>query len=275
MFFLIPDKIAAVYDVHIAGDHFLQEIYDTFNGWVRLAKRKNKEKPTSLPYLEHFYNVQGFYPLRADVNTNGTARILNAVLDALNTEERLPRFLILALDKDIISDFKKLNTSMIKGFSAVVNFLMQQIEIFIRRKKSQICEKKPGAIGAESDPTVIYIDMIQCQGKFDNPCLNRILDLRYQFNLVLHEAAARQNQHVMSIRSCSAADHFDGQGNLSARGQLAFWHEVDNLLECFDRQDIKLLPHLHLKKCNLQQRGDKFHHKTSYSHSSSAYCNRY
>lgn len=218
--------------------------------------------------------MQGFYPLRSDVKTNGTARILNAVLDALNTEERLPRFLILALDMDIIADFKILDAGFKKGISAVINFRMQQIEISIRRKKSQIGDKKLGAIGMEADPMVIYIDMIQRQGKFDNPRLNKILELRYQFNLVLHEAAARLKQHIMSIRSCSAPDHFDGQGNLSAQGQLAFWHEVDNLLECFDRNDIKLLPWLHLKNRKFTK-NNKFNRFRTYSHSRRDFTDRY
>ena len=94
---------------------------------------------------------------------NSTACILNAVIDALNTEDRLPRFLVLPVDMGVLRDFKNSDHILDKHINAVVNFVTRQVEILVRRKKSQIMEKRPGALAAQTDPTVIYIDMIQQQ----------------------------------------------------------------------------------------------------------------
>ena len=114
-----------------------------------------------MPYLEQFYNIQGFFKKSLNVYGNSTACILNSIIEALNEDDRLPRFLIIALDKDILSDFHRFDHGISKNIEAVINWLTCQIEIAVRRKNSQIAEKKPGAIGTESDPTVIYINMIQ------------------------------------------------------------------------------------------------------------------
>ena len=38
--YLFAEKIAVVYDAHFAGDHFMKEVFDVFEGIVRQAKRK-------------------------------------------------------------------------------------------------------------------------------------------------------------------------------------------------------------------------------------------
>ena len=166
----------------------------------------------------------------------------------LNSTDRLPRCLIIALDKDLITDFKTIDYGIAKSMAAVINWLTCHVDIAVCRKKSQICEKKPGAIGDEADPTIVYIDMVQQQGTFQDVRMQQILDLHFKFNTMVHEAIARQGNRVLSIRSCTTPDHFDAMGNLSIKGKIDFWHEVDDLLECFDRVEVKLLPRLHLKQ---------------------------
>ena len=182
------------------------------------------------------------------MKTIATSRTINAVLEALNSTDRLPRFLIVALDKDLITDFKTIAYGIAKSMAAVINWLTHHVDIAVRRKKSQIREKKPGAIGAEADPTIVYIDMVQQQGTFQDVRMQQILDLHFKFNTMVHEAIARQGNRVLSFRSCTTPDHFDAMGNLSIKGKIDFWHEVDDLLKCFDRGEVKLLPQLHLKQ---------------------------
>lgn len=94
-----------------------------------------------MPYLEKFNNIQSSYPTRSYMGMNSTAHILNAVIDALNTEDRLPRFLVLAVDMDVLRDLKNSDHILDKHINAVVNFVTRQVEILVRRKKSQIMEK--------------------------------------------------------------------------------------------------------------------------------------
>ena len=71
--------------------------------------------------------------------------------------------------------------------------------------------------------------------------------LRAKFNDALNDSVARIEQKNMMINSCNSVDHFDQWGNLSRKGKLALWLEIDDLLERFDGGDIKLLPSPNLK----------------------------
>ena len=88
---------------------------------------------------------------------------------------------------------------------------------------------------------------------------------------MLHEAVDMRQHHVLSIRNCTSPRYFDGQGNLSVRGKLAFWHEVDNLLERFDVNEVKLLPQLHLKQKHSGQMKSTAYHYSDYHNQSAPY----
>ena len=212
---------------------------------VRLAKRRNKKKPTAIPYLEDFYNVQGFYPKIADVKMNALSRIYNHVVEALN-EDLLPRFLIIVIDKDIFQDISIIDFGVAQNISAILNWLTRQVDIVVRWKKFQLVNTKPGAIISDAYPTVIYVDMMKQIGIPKNSRILTICDLCFKFNSLLHEAVDRQGAHVLSIRSCHLPDHFDTAGNLTNAGKIEFWHEMDELLKMYDSGKIKLLPRLHL-----------------------------
>ena len=150
----------------------------------------------------------------------------------MNDQDRLPRFLIIELDKDLLYDLNCFNFDISKNIMAMVNWLTRQIEINVHCKKSQIAEKKPGAIGSENDPTIIYTNMIQHHGNYPkSEKLGNILDSRFKFNLILHEAVHQQGQQILSIRSCSSSDHFDPHGNLTSKGKSVFGKKLINFLK--------------------------------------------
>ena len=240
--FSFPDNIQAINDVKFVGDMLIKEVFDTYHALVHQSQSRNREKPIPRLYLDEFYNVSKFTTGISDLKVNVTARIYNSVIDALNDDAlnddaHLPRYLIIALDKDVLKDLSELEFGVTKNLTSILNWLTRKIDIAVRRKRCQINEKKPGATGSQKDPTIIYIDMIQCIGMSqcigmpkDNLKLKSILDLRFKFNSILQAAIENQDDRVMSIRSCATANHFDAAGNLTNRGKIAFWHEVDDLL---------------------------------------------
>ena len=259
-----------MYDASFVGDQFLREVKDTFHAIVRNAKRKNNDKSANsapIPYLEQYYNVQKYYPTTADLKTNATSRILNAAMDALNEEFRLPRFLVIIIDKDLLGDFKNLEFGTTKSMAKMINWLVRQVDITVHRKKRQIEEKKPGAIGSVNDPTIIYVDMIK-RPIFANmhEKLKQAMNLRFKFNRCLHETLEQQNNKVLTIRSCTTPDHFDSMGNLTSKGMIAFWHEVDDLLEHFDRGKVKLDPRLHNFSAPVVHKKSDFHYRSHHKY---------
>ena len=154
------DNIKAIYDASFVGDQCMRENFDTFHSLVRQSKRRDKEKPTAPPYLHEFYNVQGFYPKISDVKSNATGRIVNATIDALNQEDRLPRFLVIAIDKDVINDLKSITPNrndkqeeeMESNMALITNWITRQVDIAVRRKKSKLKQRNPELLEAKQTP---------------------------------------------------------------------------------------------------------------------------
>ena len=246
----------AIYDAKFAGDQCLSKSFTSFDAITRQIRRKIKEGKSQIrpQYLEQYYNVKGFYPESSKIHDTASDRILNAVVDALNGDDHLPRFLVVVVDKDILNyDIKEFDYGLYKNLAMITNWLTREVDIAIHRKKKSIRNKKPGALGPEDDPVVIYVDMMYRPERKDvSRKLKNICDARYKFNCALHEAAEDQNHRVMSIRSCTSLDDFDGSGNLTNRGKINLWYEIDDLLERFDEGSMKLIPRLH-KKFRKQQ----------------------
>ena len=222
----------------------MRESFDSFKAIVRQSKCH--ENPTAKPYLEEYYNVKGYYPTVSDLKTSATSRIYNMVVDALNDDDHLPRFLVITLDKDVISDIKTFDYGLTKDLTIIMNWLTRKIDILVRRKKCQIKARKLGGISGDYDPVIIYIDMIKRpDNKQYSKRLTDICNSRYKFNVVTHETADQQDQRILSICTCNSYSCFDNSGNLTNKGKLHFWHEVDELLEMFDDNRVKLLPRLH------------------------------
>ena len=120
--------------------------------------------------------------------------------------------------------------------------------MIVRRKRADLLDRKPGAIYS-GYPVLIFVRMIrrpvQCSGRAKSV---KIYSLRAKFNDALNDAVAKIDQRIMTINSCFTEEHFDHWGNLSLRGKRAMWLEIDDLLERFNRDEVKLLPTPDLKK---------------------------
>ena len=103
-------------------------------------------------------------------------------------------------------------------------------------------EKKPGSLSGYN-PTVIFVRMLRRVGKFNQYSkINGILQLCARFNDSLNDAVAKIDQRILTINSCNSYDHFDRLGNLSSKGKAYFWMELDELIERYEANKIKLLP---------------------------------
>ena len=91
--------------------------------------------------MQEYYNVNGYYFSPSNLMPSATSRIVNAVLDALNDQERLPHFMIVIMDKDLMNDLTDLSEP-VKDIAALVNWVSRQIDIMIRCKRLQISEKR-------------------------------------------------------------------------------------------------------------------------------------
>ena len=179
-------------------------------------------------YMNEYYNV---LPFVRTGEANCIARVINSLIDALNECHRLPRFLVIILDCDIIDDADPFKVDQL-FMQRVTMWLLKQIDLLIKHRRLEITEKRPGAIFT-SDPKVIFAKMIRRVDYYPpNSCLEKICMMRGKFNEVLNDAASKRNHHIMNIIHITT----------SPRGKVDFWFKVDKLIKKFDRNQIKLLP---------------------------------
>ena len=163
-----------------------------------------------------------FYKLLSGRVHRSTARIINSLIDALNNNHRLPCFLVVMLDNDIIKDVDVFARDALGIIVEITYWLVRQVEMIIRRKKAEIMEKKPGAIFS-GDPKIIFVRMIRHHCKFlTGNRLDTLFGLRAKFNDALNELVSRIDQKMLTITLCNSYGHFDQWGNLSPKRKVEY-----------------------------------------------------
>ena len=79
---------------------------------------------------------------------------------------------------------------------------------------------------------------------------------------MLNDAVAKVDHKILTINSCNTYEHFTPAGSLSIKGKKSFLLELDDLLQRFDLDKIKLLPN----PKNPPRNRDTWHDDRSRSH---------
>ena len=119
---------------------------------------------------------------------------------------------------------------------------MHPITSVVRCKRADLLAKRLGSISG-CDTKIIFLCMLRRRGSFsDQSIMHNVCQLRSKFNDVLNDNVAKNEHHIMTINSCDSYEHFDRAGKLSIKGKRAFWREIDDLIQRFEENRIKLLP---------------------------------
>ena len=197
-----------------------------------------------LPYLFEFYNVMAYFQKESSGVRSLLARVLNALVAGLNEKPRLPRYIVVVLDMNLLDQINiwEPEAAVIKACNILACWLAKKINILIKRKRLSISEKNPGAVFGE-DPRVIYVKMLRRAEFYPLSChLGKVCAARTKFNESLNMAAAKFGHYIMNVSTCTRRDDFNVCGNLSEVGKKLFWRELDHLMERFDRNEIHLRP---------------------------------
>ena len=126
---LFISDVPAIFDIWFIGDTFLKDIYNDFQYTMNKVQHDRKMIP---PFIFEYFNIEEFsHPL--DLSTKRVVgRILNALIEGLNTRDRLPRFIIVVIDKDIISNVDVFMEDAVKCIRETTEWLVKQINIYIR-----------------------------------------------------------------------------------------------------------------------------------------------
>ena len=228
--FIFAAHIPALYDLWVIGDNFLKDIRC---GYQSLQFRAEKDPEFLPPFIDEMFNVHLYDDPKTLGLTTAVARALACLIDAAQERRRLPKYLLVIMDKDIINDVKPLDEYAPSVLQDVVRYFVRQVDMIMRRKKINSLDKKPGALTGFT-PKVIFVRMLWRVGSFHKDSrMYMIANLRAKFNDCLNDAIAKIDQYILTITSCNTYEHFDVDGNLSSKGKKAFWLELDNLIDRF------------------------------------------
>ena len=203
--------------------------------------------------------------------TRGLARIFNAFVEALNNRHRLPKYVIVVPDKDIITSLKNYNIGLTLVMGAALHYLIRQFDIQIQRRHLDLQDKKPGAIFSEKciedngdeigNPVLpdtkspeVKLVMNEQQTKFvwvrmlkrpyiEGDKAKAVFGLRGKFNSQLEECLSEGEANTHRIMSIEVRpEEFDRQGNLTLAGKEIFWKEVNRAMRKLDNDVISLFP---------------------------------
>ena len=230
-----------MYDIWFLGERFLSEVKDMLLDMVEDAE---KNKKITLLFIQEFFNIKTITNPHG-IEEFATGRTINALIDKINDAKyKLPKYLVVMMDKDIIEDIDQSVTydqaQSICG--EMTRWLLRQINTAIRRKRLDLLQKRPGALSGYATK-VVHVRMLCRVGMFhEQSRIHNILQLRPKYNDQLNDEAAKLDHYMLTIKSCHTYEDFDKSGKLSQKGKKALWYEIDDLLQRFDMDKVKLLP---------------------------------
>ena len=196
------EHVPAIYDAWIIGDGSLGEIIDALFQ-MRTSAVLKKKMP---PYLYDMYNVFTYVPNKNLGACRTVARIYNALAEGLNNRICLPRFLLVIIDKDIVEDINLFEYSASTAIFKVFEWLIRQINIAIKRRRTELIDVKPGAVYG-NDPRIIFVSMLRRPMLFDRESrMEKIVALRSKFNAIINELAESYDNNILNIDICEKQD---------------------------------------------------------------------
>ena len=136
---MFADDVEAFHDLWIIKDVFLK---DTINSLISLHNAAKVNKKLSTPYIYKHYNVLPYHVTRSSA-LKGLARQLNPLLEALNERPRLPKYILLVPDRDIINETKAFSFGASYVLGSAIYFLIRQMDMLLSRRRIGLIDKKP------------------------------------------------------------------------------------------------------------------------------------
>ena len=183
-----------------------------------------------VPFLYKMFNIFYFFSSKLSNRRNVLLRVINAFTEGLNRRQHLPRYIIILLDKDILSLLDLDVAFLTKQLERCIAGLAKQMTRLIEARKEKLYKKKQGAVPSSDEfPTLIWVEL------FDKPYMrNRFIQKnRNKFNKGINEVAIHEkNYRVMAIESLGIR-HFTLTGALNYEGKQQLWREINYQMNDF------------------------------------------
>ena len=155
LFNFLTDNIEAFYDIWILGDTLVKDTIDSLHALKRKAVAVNL--PGNILFLLKMFNVRDY---TSGSGYSGLACMLHPLVQGLNACHRLPKYILIMPDKDILVALHKNNINVALVILASLHYLIKQMDITISCRVQDLETKKLGALLKE-DMKIIWIRMLK------------------------------------------------------------------------------------------------------------------
>ena len=261
--YIFIGDIAALKDCWLVGDVFLNEMTSVLQDWRSDAVSHNETSP----YLYEQYNVTYWYKSVLDPDPRAV-RLFNSFMDGLNSDAKLPRYIIIFPEDDIIRGTRHIDFGITCILEETLDWMFFEMVKNIKRRRDDLKTIRAGALSSIFEPRLIWVGMI------DRPEPEKILDkkvlgLRRRFNEMLCNYISKERyMYFLNPYIPLTSDLFTNDAKLSSVGKLEYWSEINNQIRLFEKNENELLPVVQKSdsnnKKNIKPQSPKEQHKTDH-----------
>ena len=233
---LSSEFMAAVKDVWLVGDRFVKINFHEVETMVREAKQAKHDAP----YLNRYYNIKPQFS--SSLSKNIFSRLADMIVEAVNMCQRLPRFIIILLNKDLLTAVCNVQhgfidlTQMDSDIAQVLDWVITLFSRHINTLKTDMYYKKPGSATA-AEPKFVWVKMLPQNVK------DKVEFFRYRFNQLLEDKiTAKKHHYILDAAAIVHDGTYDKKGDLTTSGVYDLWHEISQQLDLFDKFKLELKP---------------------------------
>ena len=214
----------------LVGDRFLKEIFYS----LPAMRNERKNTKTQQLFIYEQFNVHGIFPSNFHSMKSALGRVINTCIYGLNKFEKLPKLLLVILDKDLLDDIKIEESGSSIPLGMAIEWLVGEMDKMINRKRLMMKDVKPGSI-TNAEPKLLWLKMIarprtEARG-------------RLKFDDILEDIlATRKNHFILQPDDFIDRNHFNRLDDLTVSGREEFWRCVDQNIKNFEKEQISLIP---------------------------------
>ena len=196
-------------------------------------------------YLYQQFNVAVYFQNPVNMTKNTMNRIMNSVATGLNDRVRLPKYVIVVMDIDILNSIDFYDYAMPKVFCHCIQWIIKNVNRLFTIRSKDLKRKRPGSVNSDRDTRIIWENILSRPTIKDHPDQNRtkMCAGRPKFNELLNQVISDTRfNHALNIRGVTEQNHFTQLGDISTSRQYVYWKELDYIIKKFDRHEINLKP---------------------------------
>ena len=150
----------------------------------------------------------------------------------MNDNERLPRFLLIIPDWDLLRFLIQSTISAGMGIhqmiTDILSWIVTNLARAIQSKKDSLLHRRQGAV-IEGEPKIVWVKMLNRHAEY-----NCILTFRTRFNNILEQLLANRKHHLIMSVEMEDTNYFAPCNLLNAEGKTKFWRDIDQQIEKYE-----------------------------------------